>query len=58
MRKPKSSPAKTAVAPSSPRPQSRRSFDGVIAGYLHDISQRHRHAVSAPPRRLLGAAPR
>jgi hypothetical protein len=55
MRKPK----KTAVVPSSARRRTRRTFEGVIAGYLHDISQRHRHsALATPPPRLMGAASR
>jgi hypothetical protein len=58
MRKPKSTA--TTVTSSSRRtdsavnrrPAARRIFEGVIAGYLHDISQRHRHTApgrSTPP---------
>jgi hypothetical protein len=58
MRKPKSTATRTAVTPVSARPRARRSLEGVVAGYLHDISQRHRRTVSPPPRRLLGATSR
>jgi hypothetical protein len=58
MRTPKSITAKSAVVADAARPRARRTFDGVIAGYLHDISQRHRHTVTPPPRRLAGAASR
>jgi hypothetical protein len=45
MRKQKRPAHTRTVASSTPRPRARRSFEGVIAGYLHDISQRHRDAI-------------
>jgi hypothetical protein len=31
------------------RPSTRLVSEAVVASYLHDISQRHRHGVDAPP---------
>jgi hypothetical protein len=40
------------------RPGARRISEGIIAGYLHNISQRHRPTTHGRKPRLLGTASR
>jgi hypothetical protein len=52
---PRSTPTPTPKAPRARRGRAKR---GVVAGYIHDISPRHRAAEPAPMTAAVPAAPR